>query len=292
MTFCIFNLVGGDPASLLAGKHATPEQIASIQQELGLDQSYLQQYLFFVKQTFTFDWGISWYTRSNINQMILSGIGPSLSLTLPSFLISFFLSVLVALFSASARGSLIFWDKTITTFCLALMSVSFLVYIISFQYILAFQFRWFPLNGWDDSWTGRWSFLILPWIISVVVTLGPNILIFRSAFLDEVIQDYVRTAQAKGVGRLQLFTQHILKNAMIPIITIVVMQIPILITGNLLLESFFGIPGLGGLLIQAIQNADLPVVKAFTIMGSIAYLFFNLIADLLYGFFDPRVELK
>ncbi len=110
--------------------------------------------------------------------------------------------------------------------------------------------------------------------------------------MDEVIQDYVRTAQAKGVSRVGLFSKHILKNAMIPVITIVVLQVPFLITGNLLLEKFFGIPGIGGLLIQAIESADFPVVKAFTVMGSILYLVFNLIADLLYLVFDPRVELR
>ncbi len=292
MTFLIFNVVGGDPALQLAGKYATPEQVESIRHELGLDQSLFHQYLDFVKQTATLDWGRSWQTQSKISDMILSGIGPSLSLTVPAFLISFFISIMVALFSVSARGALLVWDRAISIFCLALMSISFLVYIISFQYLFAFHFRWFPLNGWDDSLMGRWGYLVLPWMISVVVSLGPNILIFRTAFLDEVIQDYVRTAQAKGVSRMILFGRHILKNAMVPVITIVVLQIPFLITGNLLLEAFFGIPGLGGLLIQAIQNADFPVVKAFTVVGSILYLFFNLVADLLYLVFDPRVELR
>lgn len=276
----------------LAGKYATQEQIDSIRSELGLDQNLFVQYFHFIKQTLLFDWGRSWHTQANINQMLWQGLGPSLSLTLPAFLISFISSILLALFSASARGKQVFWDRGVTTFCLALMSISFLVYIISFQYFFAYALGWFPINGWDDSLSGRWGFLVLPWLISVVVSLGPNILIFRSAFMDEVIQDYVRTAQAKGVGRFRLFTQHILKNAMIPIITIMVMQVPFLITGNLLLEEFFGIPGLGNLLIQAIQNADFPVVKAFTVIGSMAYLFFNLAADILYMIFDPRVELR
>ena len=276
----------------LAGKHATVEQIESIRNELGLNKSLFFQYIDFVRQTLTFDWGRSWQTQASINSMIMQGIGPSLSLTLPAFLISFLISVLVALFSTSARGKQAVFDKGITTFCLALMSISFLVYIISFQYFFAYALGWFPINGWDSSMTGRWSFLVLPWLISVVVSIGPNILIFRSAFMDEVIQDYVRTAQAKGVSRFSIVTQHILKNAMVPVITIVVMQVPFLITGNLLLEAFFGIPGLGNLLIQAIQNSDFPVVKAFTVIGSISYLFFNLIADLLYMLFDPRVDLK
>lgn len=250
------------------------------------------QYMDFVKQTLTFEWGESWHTRENINQMILKGLGPTLCLTGPAFLISFILSLMIALFSASSKGSLVIVDQSITTLCLTLMSISFLVYIITFQYFFAFKLSWFELNGWDESWSGRWAYLVLPWIISVVVSLGPNILIFKAAIVDEIDSDYVRTARAKGINRLTLFSQHILKNAMIPISTIVIMQIPFLITGSLLLESFFGIPGLGGLLIQSIQNADFPVVKAFTVIGSLLFLFFNLVTDLLYTWIDPRVKLQ
>lgn len=292
ITFIIFNVAGGDPAFHLAGKNPTTEQIESIRQELGLNKSLLLQYLDFVKQTITLDWGESWLTHKNINSMILEGVGPSLSLTLPAFLLSFLISIFIALFSAAKKSTKNYFNQSLNFICLALMSISFLVYIICFQYLFAFHFRWFALNGWDPSWTGRWEFLILPWIIAIVVSIGPNILIFRSAFFDEVVQDYVRTAQAKGLNRVTLFGRHILKNAMIPVTTIVVMQIPFLITGNLLLETFFGIPGIGGLLIQSIQNADFPTIKALTVMGSILYLFFNLLADLLYTFFDPRIDLK
>ncbi len=291
-TFLIFNVVGGDPALQLAGKNASAEQIESLRLELGLNQSLPVQYLEFIKQVAFLDWGESWHTQQNINAMIVSGIGPSLSLTLPAFLISFFLSLLVALISTSIQSSHAAWDRGITIFCLALMSISFLVYIISFQYFLGFQWGWFPINGWDTSWTERWAFLVLPWIISSIVSLGPNVLIFRSVLTDELSNDYVRTAEAKGLNRFQLYTKHILKNAVIPIMTVVTMQIPFLVTGSLLLEAFFGIPGVGGLLIQSIQNSDFPVIKALTVLGSLLYLFFNLMADVLYTFFDPRVELK
>ncbi len=224
--------------------------------------------------------------------MFLKGLGPTLCLTLPSFVISFFLSLAISLFSAASQGKFSLVDRVVTTSCLGLMSISFLVYIIVFQYFFAFRLGWFEISGWDSSWTGRWAYLVLPWIISVIVTLGPNILIFRSAILDEIMQDYVLTAQAKGLNRVKLFTRHILQNALIPILTIVVMQIPFLITGSLLLEAFFGIPGLGDLLIQSIQNADFPVIKALTVIISLLYLLFNLLTDLLYIAIDPRVELK
>ncbi|MCJ8275807.1 MAG: ABC transporter permease [Bdellovibrionales bacterium] len=290
ITFLLFHVVGGDPAFQLAGKNATPEQIESIRSQLGLNKSLALQYLDFVKQTFTLDWGRSWTTQQNISSMISQGIGPSLSLTVPSFILSFLICIGIALFSTYKKGTWI--DRSITMVCLALMSVSFLVYIIFYQYLLAFEWGLFPITGWDPSWSGRWSYLILPWIISISVSLGPGILIYRTALLDEVLQDYVRTARAKGVTNWVVYSQHILKNAMIPIITIVVMQMPFLITGSLLLEAFFSIPGLGGILIQAINNSDFPVIKAMTVLGSILYMLFNLLSDLLYAVVDPRVELK
>ena len=231
ITFLLFHVVGGDPAFQLAGKNATPEQIESIRSQLGLNKSLALQYLDFVKQTFTLDWGRSWTTQQNISSMISQGIGPSLSLTVPSFILSFLICIGIALFSTYKKGTWI--DRSITMVCLALMSVSFLVYIIFYQYLLAFEWGLFPITGWDPSWSGRWSYLILPWIISISVSLGPGILIYRTALLDEVLQDYVRTARAKGVTNWVVYSQHILKNAMIPIITRVVIQLPFLILGSL-----------------------------------------------------------
>ena len=290
ITFCLFHVVGGDPAFQLAGKNATIEQIESIRIELGLNKALSLQYFDFLKQTVTLDWGRSWSTQQKISTMIFDGLGPSLSLTIPSFIMSFFICIGIALFSTYRKGSWI--DRTITTLCLALMSISFLVYIIFYQYTLAYKAGLFPITGWDSSFSGRWSYLVLPWIISISVSLGPSILIYRTALLDEVFQDYVRTARAKGVGNKVIYVKHILKNALIPIVTIVVMQMPFLITGSLLLEAFFGIPGLGGMLIQALNNSDFPVIKTMTVFGSILYMIFNLLSDLLYAVVDPRVELK
>lgn len=236
------------------------------------------------------DWGQSWHTKENINRMILHGISPTLSLTLPAFFMSFVVCLFFAFVCIHFRR--IWFDRFIVVICLSLMSISFLVYIIVYQYVFAFHLGLFPINGWDASYIYRWKFLLLPWLISISVSLGPNILIYRSALLDETLQDYVTTAKAKGVPSFLLYIRHILKNAMIPISTLLIMQVPFLMTGSLLLEAFFGIPGLGGLLIQGIQNADFPVIKAMTVLGSIVYVIFNLIADLCYTYFDPRVEFR
>lgn len=290
ITFILFNMLSGDPATRFAGKHATAEQVANIRAELGLDRSLPEQYFFYVKQIVTFDYGRSWSTKQQISTMIDDGLSATLSLTVPPFIASVFFCIGLALFTAFFRGT--FFDKGVVVICLALMSISSLVYIISVQYFLAYDLGLFPISGWDPSWTGRWSYLALPWIIMFVLTLGPNILVYRSVIMDESYQDYVRTARAKGLPATSIYTRHILKNAMIPIITVVVIEMPFLITGAVLVENFFGIPGLGGMVVKALNEADFPVVKAMTVIMSFAYMVFNLLSDVLYSVVDPRIKLS
>jgi peptide/nickel transport system permease protein len=290
ITFFLFNIVGGDPALQYAGKNASAELISSLRQELGLNQSLWGQYLFFLKQTLTFQWGQSWTTQQSILKMFGEGIGPSLSVTLPAFLISVISSVILSLFCAFYRYR--FFDKAVHVLCLSLMSVSFLVYIIVLQKFLTYDHSLFPVYGWDPSWQWRWQYVGLPWLIYVAVSIGPKILVFRAAILDEVQKDYVRTGRAKGLSAVALYGKHILRNALIPILTLVLAQMPSLITGSLLLETFFGIPGIGNMLVKAIQTSDFPVIKAMTVMGALFYIAFNLLNDLLYFYFEPRVRFK
>jgi peptide/nickel transport system permease protein len=290
VTFFLFNMLMGDPAMRFAGRHATKQQVESIRAELGLDRSLPQQYLFYVHQIVTFDYGRSWATKQKVSTMIEEGIGPSLSVTVPPFIMSIFFCIGLALLTAYFRGTVL--DKTVVVVCLALLSVSSLVYIVLLQYFLAYYLGLFPISGWDTSWTGRWEYVELPWIILFVLTLGSNILVYRSVVLDEVFQDYVRTARAKGLSSPKVFAKHVLKNAMIPIITIIVIDMPFLITGTVLIEAFFSIPGIGGLIVKALNESDFPVVKAMTVVTSIAYMFFNLVADVLYTMVDPRVKMS
>ena len=290
LTFILFNVVMGDPATRFAGKHATAEQVASIRAELGLDRSLPEQYLFSLKQIATFDYGRSWSTHQNVSTMINEGVGPTLSLTIVPFISSVVFCIGLALFAAYFRGTV--FDKGVVITCLGLLSISSLVYILLLQYFLAYYAGLFPISGWDASWDGRWSYLVLPWIILFVLSLGPNILVYRSVIMDEAFQDYVRTARAKGVSSRAVYARHILKNAMIPIITVVVIDMPFLITGAVLIENFFGIPGLGGMIVKALNESDFPVVKAMTVITSFAYMFFNLVSDLLYGVVDPRIKLS
>ncbi len=290
VTFLLFNVVMGDPALKFAGRHATAEQVASIRAELGLDRSLPEQYFFYVKQIVMLDFGRSWSTKQNISTMIGDAVSPTLSLTVVPFFFEIIFCISLALFAAYFRGT--FFDKGIVVTCLALMSISSLVYILILQNVLAYQFGLFPISGWDPSWTGRWAYLVLPWIIIFVLSLGPNILVYRSVIMDEAFQDYVRTARAKGLSNKAVYGRHILKNAMIPIITIVVINMPFLITGSVLIEYFFGIPGLGGMVVKSLAESDFPVIKAMTVLTSFGYMFFNLASDLLYAVVDPRIKLS
>lgn len=290
ITFLLFNMAGGDPAAMLAGKYANAERIEEVRKELGLDGALHVQFGRHFVQMITLDFGRSWSTKQTISSMLSSGIGASMSLTVPAFIIGTLLTIILALFTAFVRGSLV--DQSVLVASLACLSFSSLVYILAGQYTLAYQAGFFPISGWDPSFFGRWEYLALPILIYVVLVVTSNILFYRTVFLDQMHQDYVRTARSKGLTDNRILFKHILRNAMIPIITVVVAQMPFLIVGSLLLEAFFGIPGLGGMTFQAIQSSDFPVIKAMTTIGAILYLIFQLVADIMYAVVDPRVQVR
>lgn len=290
IVFILFNVVGGDPALQMIGKHATAAQIAEIHHEYGLDLPRTQQFFGFCKQILTFDYGRSYATKRQISDMILAGIGPSLSLAIPAFFFTTILSILLGLVVAYYRGK--FLDKSIVVLCVVGMSLPMLAYILFGQYFFAYKMGWFPISGYDEDPMGRFSYVILPAIIWVAVGLGYDVRFYRTAILEEVGQDYVRTARAKGLAEKRVFLKHVLKNSMIPILTNVVLEIPLLVLGAFLLESFFGIPGLGSITIDAIHNSDFPVIKAMTVLQALLMIFGNLLTDVLYTIVDPRVSLK
>lgn len=288
--FILFNVVAGDPAPLLLGKHATPQQVHELREQLGLNKPLYMQYFDVVRSSFTFDFGRSWATRQDIFEMIKIGAWPSLTLTIPAFFLSTVISILLALVVAFYRGKGI--DLFIRFLCIAGMSISSVAYILFFQYFFAYKLGWFEISGYDPHFPDFFSYVALPGIIWIVLSLGPDVRFFRTVILDEIYQDYVRTARAKGLGEVTVLLKHVLRNAMIPIITYVVIQIPFLILGALLLESFFSIPGLGGITLNALNSSDFPVIKAMAVLSSIAYILFSLLTDILYTVADPRVKLK
>lgn len=291
LIFFLFNWVGGDPAYILAGKMSNPEQIENIRQQLGVDQPYYVQLWIFIKQILSFDYGVSWSTGESVSQIISTRLGPSLTILIPLTILQTVISIILALAVASVRGSLT--DRMVMMLCTIGMSISILVYIIIFQYFFAYQLGWFPVQGWSDSFSENlFKYALLPVLIMLVVSIAPTLRLYRSFILDEVNQDYVRTARAKGVSERRVYGVHVLRNASIPIVTDVMATLPALLIGAFLIERFFGIPGIGREVIIAVERSDFPVIKAITVYVAAATMFFNLIADLIYKLIDSRVELK
>jgi peptide/nickel transport system permease protein len=288
--FVLFNLVSGDPTAVLLGKNATARQMLDLREQLGLNKPIFDQYLDVVRSAFTFDFGRSWATKQEISQMILQGAYPSLCLTVPAFIIATIVSLIVSLVAAFYRGKGI--DLFIRIMCIAGVSVSALAYILFFQYFFAYKLGWFEISGFEYGFPHFIPFIALPAIIFILLSLGPDVRFFRTVILDEIYQDYVRTARAKGLSEVSLLFKHVLRNALIPIITYVVIQIPSLILGALLLENFFSIPGLGGITLNALNSSDFPVIKAMAILSSVLYIVLSLVTDILYTLVDPRVKLK
>jgi len=291
LVFFLFNFVGGDPAYLLAGKISNPEQIENIRRQLGVDQPYAVQLWIFIKQIATGDFGVSWATNEKVSEIFATRLGPSLTVLVPMLLIETLLAVAAAMLVAYVRGSLT--DRAVMIACTVGQSISILVYIIVFQYVLAYQLGWFPVQGWGDNLAENLlKYSLLPVAVGVIVSIAPNTRLYRSFFLDEINQDYVRTARAKGMGEGRVMWVHVLRNASIPIITNVMSQLPGLLTGEFLIERFFSVPGIGREVLLAVERSDFPVIKAVTIYVAIATMVVNLLTDLLYRAVDPRVQLK
>jgi peptide/nickel transport system permease protein len=288
--FVLFNLVAPDPAFTLLGKHSSPEQIAQLHHELGMDRPLLVQYIDIVKSAFTFDFGYSWSSKQSIWEMIKLGAIPSLSITFPLFIIANVLSISIALLVAFYRGQKL--DKFVLVLTISLMSIPGLAYILFGQWFFAYKLGWFEITGYENGFPEFIPYVILPILLYVLIELGPDTRFFRTVILDEVYQDYVRTARAKGLSEIKIMFKHVLKNALVPILTYVIIQIPFLILGLLLVETFFSIPGLGGMTVKAINTSDFPVIKAMTILSAVGFIVFSVITDVLYTVVDPRMRLK
>ena len=291
LVFFLFKYFGGDPAEILGGLQATPEQIESIRTELGLNEPVPVQLWMFVTKVVTFDWGSSWATREPVLEIFKSRLPATLTVMIPILLLEVVFGIVAGMAVAYVRGSLT--DRVVMIVCTIAMSISFLVYVILGQYVFAFQLGWFPVQGWSSSLaTNLIKFAPLPVFLAVAVSLGPYTRLYRSFFLDEINQDYVRTARAKGVDESRILFVHVLRNAMIPILTNVATHLPSVFIGSFLIEVFFSIPGLGREVYTAVNRSDYPVIEAVTVYLAVLTMAINLLTDLLYKVVDPRVVLK
>ncbi len=293
LTFVLFNVVvGGSPAVTILGKGADGASIAAFNKRYGYDKPLVigdenvfdSQFFNFVKSVATGDLGYSTTLNEPVADVLKRGVGPSLSLTVPILLVGIASALFLSLLSAAYRGRLP--DKVILFASAALMSVNYVVWVLLGQFLLAFKAGWFPVWGYAGVYS-----LCLPVLIGILSSLGTDVRYFRTAVLDEVYKPYVLTARAKGLSGAKVMGRHVLRNALIPIVTYVSLSIPYLFTGSILLEGFFGIPGLGSVSLNAIQSADLAVVRAVVVLGALVYQGVNLVTDLLYAALDPRVAL-
>jgi peptide/nickel transport system permease protein len=252
----------------------------------GEGESLLQDHF---RRMLTFDFGRSDADDAPIAERLRRGMGPSLSLTLPLFVLGLGVGMTLSLFVAFFRETYI--DRMGVFLCVLGMSVSILLYIIGGQYLIGKLLRWFPISGFDVSPELLPRFLALPLVVGLAAGVGSDVRFYRTVFLEETNRDYVRTARAKGCGEGRIMVRHVLRNALIPILTQVVLAIPFLFTGALLLESFFGIPGLGAITVDAINGNDFSTLRTMVYIGSLLFVGGQVLTDVTYALADPRVRL-
>jgi peptide/nickel transport system permease protein len=304
LTFALFFVVNtpDDMARMQLGiKRVTPEAIEKWKVQHGYDKPLLfnakaagadqfTETIFVQKSVrmFAFDFGYSDDGRS-ISREIGTRMWPSLAIALPNFFVGLALYITFALLMTLFRGTVL--DVVGVAMCVVFMSISSLFYIIGGQFLVSKLWHWVPISGYAPGLDG-FKFLVLPVIIGVIGGIGGNARWYRTIFLEEINKDYVRTARAKGLSEIKVLFRHVLKNAMIPILTGVVVVIPLLFMGSLLTESFFGIPGLGSYTIDAINMQDFSIVRAMVFLGSVLYIVGLILTDISYTLVDPRVRLQ
>lgn len=287
-----------DPIYGFLGKNADEDQYEALEKKFGLDRPLLVQYAKFLGDLSQLDFEAESWDQPGVSvgKMLKSAVWPSLSITVPALIITSIIAIVVGMISAYFRGRFI--DRALVFVAVLGMSISFLVYIIMGQYFGAFYLKreydidLFAIHGYEPGLSNWAYYCLLPVLINVIVAMGYDTRFYRAVMVEESNRDYITTAQAKGASKAKIMFVHMLKNAMIPIITRIAITLPFLITGSILLEMYFGIPGMGLTLIQAVNSKDFPVIQAFTAVFAALYILVNIMTDVLYALVDPRVTLS
>jgi peptide/nickel transport system permease protein len=294
VTFISFLLMvwfGPDQTYTLIGKNATASQIAEVRHQLGYDQPFTRRYLDYLVELFTLDLGASNSSGEPVSSILKRTLPVSLALMLPGFIIGNLLGIALGLFAAFRRGT---WsDRLITGLSVTGMSISFLIIIIALQVLLStpYGLNLFPARGWQvHSLSSYLAYVTVPTLALIMVTLGYNTRFYRAVFVEESSREHIRTARAFGASPATLMWRHVLKNSLVPVTTRFMFSIPlVVISGSLLIETYFGIPGIGKVSFDAITSGDQPVLKAVVGLTAVAFVLIQIVADVIYRLVDPRI---
>jgi peptide/nickel transport system permease protein len=301
VTYVIFFLVPANPARQAAGQAATPERVAEVEERLGLNDPVYVQYGKFLKRlVLEQELGYSFVNRRSVNDEISRAAPVTATLVFGGMIFVLLVAIPIGILSALRPRSLI--DRAAMTYVLIGISLPSFWISLVLSYVIGFRLGWTPIGGYCEvvsapeaaacGGLGDWAYhMILPWLALSIVIAGTYVRFVRAEVLETMHQDYVRTARAKGAPESRVMKDHILRNAMLPVVTILGMDIGLLLGGAIFIEFVFGLPGLGRTAIESIQRFDLPVLQGVVIFGAFAIVVFNLVVDILYAWIDPRIRL-
>ena len=291
MVFLMLRLTPGDPAAIIAGDNANAEQIAAIRGKLGLDQPIVTQFFIWLGNVLRGDFGESFFFKKTVAELIASRLEPTLALSLSTILIAVLVAVPLGVVAAYRQGTVI--DKIVMGFSVLGFSVPVFVIGYALIYLFAIKLNWFPVQGYQRIADGLGGFLqrlVLPSLPLSVIYIALIARMTRTSVLDVMGEDYIRTARAKGQAERKVLFRHALKNAAVPIVTVIGLGIALLIGGVVVTESVFAIPGIGRLTVDAVLARDYPTIQAVILLFSLVYVLINLLVDLTYRLFDPRIR--
>jgi len=291
VVFSLLRLAAGDPAAIIAGDNATSQDVAAIRARLGLDRPLAEQFAIWVGRVVRGDFGESFFFKKQVSELILDRVEPTLALSVCTLVLTIALAVPLGVLAAWRRGSWI--DRAVMGFSVLGFSVPVFVIGYVLIYVFAIELAWLPVQGYQRIGDGIGGFLerlVLPSITLAVVFVALIARITRASVLEVLNADHVRTARAKGLGELPVLLRHVLRNAAVPIVTVIGIGIAVLIGGVVVTESVYGIPGLGRLTVDAVLARDYPTVQAVILVFSVVYVLINLLVDLSYTVLDPRIR--
>ena len=291
VVFSLLRLTAGDPAAIIAGDNATSADVEAIRAHLGLDRPLVEQFVIWLGRILRGDFGESFFFKKQVSQLILDRVEPTLALATTTLLLTIAVSIPLGVLAAWKRGTWI--DRAVMGFSVLGFSVPVFVIGYALIYLFAIELAWLPVQGYQrlaDGVGGFLARLVLPSVTLAVVFVALIARITRASVLEVLNADHVRTARAKGLGELPVLLRHVLRNAAVPIVTVIGIGVAVLIGGVVVTESVYGIPGLGRLTVDAVQARDYPTVQAVILLFSVAYVLINLLADLSYTVLDPRIR--